>query len=71
MMSSTIIAILRSLLVGAAFITWGGIVGIAWGAEWGTALAGKITFVFGALGFIYGTAEYRSAKRRGKGQGKK
>lgn len=70
MTSHNIIAIFRSLLVGVAFITWGVIVGMAWGAEWGTAQAGKITFVFGALGFIYGTAEYRSAKRRGKGQGK-
>lgn len=71
MTSNNLIALFRALLAGASFMAWGGIVGMAWGAEWGTALAGQITFFFGALGFIYGAAEYRSAKRRGKGRGKR
>ncbi len=54
----------RSLLVGAAFITWGIIVGMAWGAEWGTAPAGKIALLFGALSFVYGAAEYRKEMKK-------
>jgi hypothetical protein len=71
MVRNTIIAMFRSLLVGAAFITWGIIVGIAWGAEWGTATAGKIALLFGTLSFVYGAAEFRSVKRRAKRSSRK
>lgn len=58
--------LLRALFVGLTFLAWGGVIALAWGAQWGTETAGKITLASSFLAIVYGSASYRRKGRGGK-----
>ncbi|MCZ4061194.1 hypothetical protein O3W44_22500 [Pantoea sp. LMR881] len=54
----------KALVVSLAFLTWGLLIALASGATWGTHQAGIIATVSSLLALIYGSATYRSSRKR-------
>jgi len=56
--------IIKGLLTVLAFLIWGLVIGLAFGARWETHQAGSIATVSSLLALVYGSASYRSSRNR-------
>lgn len=51
--------LIKALFVGAAFLAWGLLIALSYGATWGSDKAGTIASISSLLALIYASAAYR------------